>query len=141
MRYQIITTDDEGEVISNHSGLNVFDAVTMLGIPVLEETSLSALGSRVHATAVEKGFWPDGANLSEKVALMHQELSELLETLRKPPAASSKVPNITAEAEEAADVLLRLVDYCAARGIDLDKAVALKHLYNTTRPYKHGKGF
>lgn len=29
-------------------------------------------------------------------------------------------------------------DTAAALGIDLDRAVALKHQYNTTRPFRHG---
>lgn len=45
------------------------------------------------------------------------------------------------EAEELADIFIRLVDFAAARDIDLDAAVAAKMEVNTGRPYKHGKKF
>lgn len=49
------------------------------------------------------------------------------------------VPAITGEAAELADVLIRIFHYCGRRGINLGEAVRLKHEYNITRPYKHGK--
>lgn len=45
------------------------------------------------------------------------------------------------EAEELADIFIRLVDYAAWRGIDLADAVDAKMAVNKTRPYKHGKKF
>jgi NTP pyrophosphatase (non-canonical NTP hydrolase) len=45
------------------------------------------------------------------------------------------------EAEELADIFIRLVDYAAWRGIDLADAVDAKMAVNKTRPYKHGKRF
>lgn len=39
---------------------------------------------------------------------------------------------------ELADCILRILDYCGHAGIDIDEAIALKHEYNKTRPYKHG---
>lgn len=39
---------------------------------------------------------------------------------------------------EFADVIIRVLDACAAYGIDIDKAIAEKMAYNKTRPYKHG---
>lgn len=92
-----------------------------------------------------KGFTHDTV---KAIALMHQELSELLEAHRTDPEAycGKEMPNgdrlpLTMEAEECADIFLRLANYCGARGIDLDRAVDLKHLYNTTRPHRHGKRF
>jgi NTP pyrophosphatase (non-canonical NTP hydrolase) len=49
------------------------------------------------------------------------------------------VPSLTGEAAELADVLIRIFHYCGRRGINLGEAVRLKHEYNITRPYKHGK--
>ncbi len=96
---------------------------------------------RVHALATNNGFWKE-VNLGEKCALIHSEVSELLEVYRKPGLQfSTKVPALSAEAEEMADILIRLLDLAAARGIDLWEAAKLKHAYNATRPYKHGKAF
>lgn len=39
---------------------------------------------------------------------------------------------------EVADVLIRLLDYCGSRGIDIQKAYEVKTAYNRTRPWRHG---
>ena len=43
--------------------------------------------------------------------------------------------------EELADVLIRLLDLCGYEKIDIQKHVELKMLYNSMRPYKHGKEY
>jgi len=54
-------------------------------------------------------------------------------------AMDDHVPSLTGESAELADVLIRIFHYCGRRGINLGEAVRLKHEYNITRPYKHGK--
>ena len=39
---------------------------------------------------------------------------------------------------ELADCIIRILDYCEYAGIDIEKAISLKHEYNKTRPYRHG---
>lgn len=39
---------------------------------------------------------------------------------------------------ELADVIIRVLDACAAYNIDIDTAMQNKMLYNTTRPHRHG---
>lgn len=105
---------------------------------------LANAGKRAHENAVSKGFWERGAEdafqLVNQIAHMHAECSELMEcVVRDPHAPGTRVPEITEEAEQCADLFLRLVDYCYARGIDLKHAAQLKHKYNEGRPHKHGK--
>ena len=103
---------------------------------------LNERGRMSRALAEEKGF---GASYTVEsaamyIALMHSELSEMLEAVRAGSPRSEKIAT-SLEAEEAADLLIRLTHYCSVRGIDLDEAVALKHEYNKGRPFKHGKKF
>lgn len=39
---------------------------------------------------------------------------------------------------ELADAIIRILDYCGKAGIDIEEAIAIKHEYNKTRPYRHG---
>lgn len=87
-----------------------------------------------HAIAKEKGWWDSQRNDGELIALMHSELSELLEAMR---THGSK----EAIAEELADCCIRIFDYCGARDINLEEALLKKIEYNKTRPYRHGKKF
>lgn len=41
-------------------------------------------------------------------------------------------------ATELADTIIRILDYAAAVGIDIDAAIMAKHTYNKDRPYQHG---
>ncbi len=104
--------------------------------------SLSDFQRTVHETALSKGFWSSSANLGEKVALIHSELSELLEGYREDPhAACGKPIELTIEQEELADVFIRLLDLAAWRGVDLWHVARLKHEYNLSRPSMHGRKF
>ena len=119
----------------------------------MQEQTLAIWCLEAHRLAVAKGFWeeyqqiPWSSNdaslvLVKPIALMHSEVSELLDAVRiNPDALCDKNVELTCEEEEVADIFLRLVDYCGARKIDLGHAAALKHEYNKTRPYKHGKRF
>lgn len=70
---------------------------------------------------------------SEKVALMHEECSELLRALREDDA--------TGEAEECADIMIRVLDFCAWRGIDIEHQIKAKMEKNLGRERLHGKKF
>jgi len=65
----------------------------------------------------------------------------MLEALRHGDPQSKSIPGFTHVAEEAADLMIRLLDFCGARGIPLGAAVLAKHAFNQTRPRKHGKAF
>lgn len=43
--------------------------------------------------------------------------------------------------DEIADAIIRLMDLCGKRNIDIEKHIELKVAYNITRPYKHGKRY
>lgn len=101
--------------------------------------SLQGWGIAAREMSLSKGFVHTDA---EKALLLHAEVSELVETWRADPnEISRKCLHLTVEEEEFADVFIRLVDLAAQRGVNLDKAVALKMEVNAGRGHKHGKQF
>jgi len=72
-------------------------------------------------------------NNGELIALMHAELSEALEDLRK--------GNDKHVGEELADCVIRILDFCQGRDIDLAHEIENKIKKNKKRPYKHNKKF
>jgi NTP pyrophosphatase (non-canonical NTP hydrolase) len=125
--------------------------------------SLNELRDLAHANASAKGFHGDlkliddlrsddrypqevveavaTMLLAGRLALVTSECSEALEVYRKGTAnaADPKVPELSQEEGELADILIRVFDLAGARGIDLDRAVTVKMAHNATRPFKHGK--
>lgn len=72
--------------------------------------------------------------------LMHSELGERTEAQRK-ALVSDKIPDLSGEEEELADVIIRIGDYSGRRRFSLGLAIVLKMRYNNGRPYMHGKQF
>lgn len=104
--------------------------------------AIPCLIDRVHHNAVNKGFWEGQRNDAEQIALMHSELSECLEAMRDDPnAPSEKIPAFSKVEEELADAVIRIMDYCGGRDLDLLGAILAKMEYNEGRPHKHGKRF
>jgi hypothetical protein len=75
---------------------------------------------------------PIDRNPGEMLCLIHSEVSEMLEGVRK-GLPDSHLPDRTAEEVEAADVLIRLLDYCCFRRLDIGGAMLAKLEYNATR--------
>lgn len=94
---------------------------------------LQKLQEEAHEIAVSKGFWDKERNNSEMLMLMVSELGEACEGLRHGDWANA--------AEELADTVIRIMDFCQGRNINLEKEIIKKMGINKTRPKLHGKQF
>lgn len=83
------------------------------------------MGSK-QATFFKKCF--DG----QRIALMHSELSEGLEGIRK-DEADDHLPHLPSVAVELADTLIRVFDFCGKNGVPLQEAIEQKLAYNASR--------
>lgn len=117
---------------------------TAMFIELMEKACRAA-----HDNSKKKGFWdgPEQDNIPTKIALIHSELSEMLEAYRdgNPKVVKKYITEIgeakmeiDAISEEAADVFIRLADLCGRLGVDLGRAVLEKMEYNRYREYRHG---
>jgi hypothetical protein len=87
-------------------------------------------------------------NKGELIALMHSELSEMLEGIRR-NTDDEHLPQFRAEEVELVDLLIRAFDYAGAYGFDIDTIWREKLAYNAeradhkaeARAAQHGKKF
>lgn len=71
-------------------------------------------------------------NKGELICLMHSELSEAMEGARK-DSMDDKLPHRKMEEVEMVDTLIRIFDYSAAFGLDLEGAYQEKMAFNAQR--------
>ena len=110
---------------------------------IVTEYGLDALSALLHESARQKGFW-DGEYTNDKIgnklALVHSEVTEVLEAIRKSKGSEHIV-------EEIADIIIRILDvYAAMRNEEqilhsLDDILEAKVNKNKERPRLHGNLF
>jgi NTP pyrophosphatase (non-canonical NTP hydrolase) len=112
-------------------------------ISLVTDYGLDALSALLHETAIEKGFWSAPKNFDvfgNKIALIHSEVTEVLEAIRKNKGSEQVV-------EEMVDILIRTLDlYASMRNggfveHSLDEVLFNKMEKNKDRPRLHGNLF
>lgn len=124
---------------------------------------INALAQEIHENNIEKGFYEDEKNIGEMLALIHSEVSEALESDRKdqytkldedlrndleldgtsPDYDTRHFESFVKDTfeDELADIMIRVMDLAAFKGIDLEWHIRQKINYNSKRQYKHGKKY
>lgn len=122
---------------------------------------INQLAKEAHENAKSHGFFDKERNIGEMLCLIHSEASEALEcdrkdkyfkTLKLPLRNYMRLPDITFKMQfandvkdtfedELADIMIRVMDLAAFKGIDLEQHVIAKMRYNSLREHKHGKKY
>lgn len=129
---------------------------------------INNLAKEIHENAKSKGFYDNEKNIGEMLCLIHSEVSEALEADRKNFYTNLSYIKLKGLADknygatfnddevfkdffstcvkntfedELADVVIRVLDLCAFKGIDIESHIKAKMRYNAMREYKHGKNY
>lgn len=110
-------------------------------------STLNDLAKIVHENSVEHGWWENERNFGELLMLIVTEVAEVMEdwrhgrsmnTVQWEVGPHSGLPKPAGIPIELADIIIRVLDLCAAYDIDIDDALKEKISYNRNRPYRHG---
>lgn len=123
---------------------------------------INKIAQEIHQINVKNGFYEDEKNIGEMLCLIHSEVSEALECDRKGKYLKDGIhlswalstnddghfyeehfPEHIKDTfeDELADIMIRVMDLAAFKGIDLEGHIKVKMRYNSLRPYKHGKKY
>lgn len=124
--------------------------------------NIQKISKQINDNAKSKGFWENNYNLSEKLMLIVSEIAEAQEADREDHFADldneriSLLVDSPTDADfqemfeetvkntfedEMADAVIRILDLCYQRGVDLESHIRLKMKYNSLRPHKHSKKY
>lgn len=80
------------------------------------------------------------ASAGERIALIHEECTELLRHVRHGHTSGHWIEDGKPEGPdtELADIIIRCLDYAGRYGIAIGEAIAEKLDFNETRPKRHG---
>lgn len=100
------------------------------------------MSQQVYQTHIDKGWTKssrpeDPVWMGNQIALMHSELSEAHESIRK-GTNDDKVTWRKGYEVELADVIIRIMNFATEAKLDVAAALIDKARFNEGRPYLHG---
>lgn len=108
----------------------------------VENNNLNAMANEVYANNLSVGWWSEEDErlkgkykitlIASKLALIHSEVSEALEGIRK-DLNDDHLPHRPMGEVELADTIIRILDLAGYMRIDIGGALAEKYRYNQTR--------
>lgn len=118
------------------------DTAMKFKINRVEQLALQSIQKEIHLSTVGAGWWDDYQKhrlentlpllASSKISLIHSEVSEALEGIRK-DIDDDHLPHRKAFEVELADAVIRILDLAEAFGLDVAGAMAEKFEYNQQR--------
>lgn len=97
-----------------------------------EITSLQSIQKKVHAQSETMGWYDKHRDDGTFIALIHSEISEALEGIRK-NSMDDHLPLRQMAEVELADAVIRILDFAEYKGYDIASALSEKHIYNRNR--------
>lgn len=99
---------------------------------------IAEFARKVHELSRKQGYWADGYNLqtfTRQMLNLVGEVSELNEAFRRGNDLNpcDKPVDLTYCEEELADILIRTLDLAQAMGVNIERAIIIKHGYNQER--------
>lgn len=111
----------------------------MTNLVINTSDAINAIRDNIHQKNVEAGWWHDletgeklERNKGELLCLIHSEISECMEGVRK-DLMDDKLPGRKMEEVELADAVIRILDYAGGYGLDIGGAIVEKLKYNQQR--------
>lgn len=97
-----------------------------------EVAVLRNIQDKLHKYNVKAGWYDNPREIGTRLALIHSEISEALEGVRK-NTMDDHLPHRKTVEVELADAIIRILDLGGSEGLDIAGAIAEKHQYNQTR--------
>ena len=102
---------------------------------VITQEEIDAIRSvqyKLNKTAVNAGWYKTPREDGTRIALIHSEISEALEYVRK-GGNDDHLPDRLGVEVELADAIIRILDFAGNAGLDVGGAIHAKNEYNKNR--------